>query len=297
MYRYSIPRILCALGALVIFTFVFFSVLNITLGDLLISGGITVIITSVLLFLARLAFNMKKTDNMFKLQFYRVLEFLSVLLYAVCGLASLLIFNHCFTVWQRTGEIRESLNIRQMEDMLPKYEEYANQRIANYTNQVEEAISYRYARTQELIDLGFNNNSPETLESQKARKIEKLKQILRPHTYKALTDTIATSIAKFVRIVEGFSPITAPKNITRIEGWAKYYENQLFGFSHYKLKGENAEDFQFESTFGNVKVILTDWKGDLFSPKRFLGYGIGLTALIFMLFPYFKVKRSNKLNY
>ena len=96
------------------------------------------------------------------------------------------------------------------------------------------------------------------------------------------------------KFVEEFSPITAPKNITRIEEWAKYYENQLISFSHYKMKGENAEDFQFESTFGNVKNILTGWNDDFFSTKRYTGYFVGIIALVLMLFPYFWGNRSIK---
>ncbi len=295
MNRYIIPRIFCVVGALVIFAGLFLSGLNITLGSFFVSIGIAIGITILLLLFAILAFKMK-TSNKKKIRKIipcRFVEILSVLLFFIAGLASLLLFNHCFAVWQRSGEIQAKLNIRQLESMLPEYEQYANQRIANYNDQLSEAISYRSAGKHELMDLGFNTSSSETLESQKARKIEKLKQILRPHTYKALTDTIATSIAKFVSIVEGFSPITAPKNITRIEEWAKYYQDQLNSFSHYKMKGENAADFQFESTFGDVKEILTGWK-DGHSSKRFVGYLIGITALIFMLFPYVWGSRSMK---
>jgi hypothetical protein len=239
---------------------------------------------------------MKKTNNMMRLYIYRKLEFLSIFLFALGGLSSLLIFSHCIAVWQRTGEIRENLNIRQLEKMLPEYENYANQRIINYENQLNEAISHKSARNQELIDLGFDLNSNETLKIQKDRKIEKLKQVVRPHIYKELTDTINSNIIKFISVVEQFSPITAPKNITLIEKWTKYYERQLYNFSHYKMKGENADNFHFESTFRNVRSILTEWE-DIFSLQRLVGYSIGLAALICMLYPYLKVGRSNKLNY
>ncbi len=297
MKKYKIQNVFCAVSALAIFVGVFLSELNITLGDFLISSGIAFGITSLLLLLVILAFYMKKTNNMYKLYIYRKLEFFSVFFYTFCGLASLLIFNHFMTVWLRTGEIRENLNIRQLENMLPEYEKYANQRIANYENQLVEAISYSNARTQELINLGFNTSSTETLESQKVRKIELLKQSLRNYEYKEFTDTITTQIEEFVGNVDGFSPITAPKNITKIEEMAKYWENRLKKYSHKTMKGEKAEDFQFESTFGNVKDILTGWKDNIFMPQRFLGYGLGIFALIVMLFPYFKVKRSNRCNY
>jgi hypothetical protein len=295
MNRYIIPKIFCTLGALVIFSGVFLSELNITLGDFLISGSIAVGITMVLLILAILAFKMKISHKkkIRKTIPCRFVEVLSILLFVISGLASLLIFNHCITVWQRSGEIQKNLNIRQLENMLPEYEKYANQRIANYERQTNDAIRFRNSQPGELTNLGFNTSLDESLANQKARKIEKLKQILRPHTYKNLTDTITTNIAKFVGIVEDFSPITAPKNITRIEEWAKHYEVQLIGFSHYKMKGENAEDFQFESTFGNVKEILTKWN-DFFSPKRYTGYFAGIISLILMVFPYFWGNRSIK---
>lgn len=295
MNRYIIPKIFCAVGVLVIFAGLFLSGLNITLGDFLISGVVAVGISAVLLFFALLAFNMKISHRkkIRKIIPCRFVEVLSILLFVISGLASLLVFNHCITVWQRTDEIKGNLNIHQLEKMLPKYEDYANQRIANYERQTNDAIRYRFSQKDELTKLGFNTSFDESLASQKARKIEKLKQILRPHIYKELTDTIKINIAKFIGIVEEFSPITAPKNITRIEEWAKHYEIQLIGFSHYKMKSENAGDFQFESTFGNVKAILTKWN-DFFSPKRYTGYFAGIISLILMLFPYFWGNRSIK---
>lgn len=298
MNRYIIPKIFCAVGSLVIFAGVFLSELSITLGNFLISCIFALGITAVLLLFAFLAFNMKifHKKKIRKILPCGIVEVSSIVLFTICGFASLLIFNHCITVWQRTGEIIKNLNIRQLENMLPAYEKYANQRISNYQIQLDEAILYKNARTQELENLGINFPSTESLESQKGRKIEKLKQVLRPHTYKKLTDTITTSIKIFVDIVEKFSPITAPKNITRIEEWAKYYENQLNSFSHNKMKGENSDVFQFESTFGNVKEILTGWNDDFFSPKRYTGYFAGIIALILMLFPYFWGNRSIKLR-
>jgi hypothetical protein len=304
MNRYIVPKIFCAVGTFVILAGVFLSELNITLGNFLKSGIIAVVITAILLLCAILAFNMKTSHKKKCLKRTipcRFVEFVSVILFVVVGLASLIVVNHCITVWLRTSEIQKHMNIRQLENMLPEYEKYASERIKNYTNQLNEAILYRDARpSNELTNLGFNINSNEALERQRDRKIEKLKQILRPHTYKELTDTITASIAKFIGIVEDFSPITAPKNITRIERWTEYYENQLNNFSQYKMKGENAKDFHFQSTFGNVEDILTqnltEWDDpDIF--KRFLGYGVGLTALLLMLFPYFFGNRSIKLKH
>jgi uncharacterized membrane protein YiaA len=297
MNRYIIPKIFCAVGTLIIFVGVFFSALNITLGGYFISFLVAVVITAILLLFAVLAFNMKTAHKkkIRKTIKCRTVEIISLVLFTVSGLASLLIFNHCITVWQRTSEIQTNLNIRQLEKMLPAYENYANQRIEKYKTQLDEATLYRSARTQKLTDLSFDTKSVEALESQKLRKVGKLEQVVRPHTYKELTDTINVNIAKFINIVEEFSPITAPKNITRIEEWARHYEQQLNSFSQYKMKGEDADDFHFDSTFGNVKDILTNYM-DYFSPKRFTGYLAGIIALICMLFPYFWGHRSIKIT-
>jgi|GEM_PF-6979500 len=294
--RYIVPKIFCALGTIIILVGIFLSVVNITLGNMPISAGIAVSITAVLLGFIILAYNMKKTDNMRKLHIFKTIEVISVILFFVIGLASLLIFNHCIMVRQSAGEIKKNMNIRQLENMLPEYEKYANQRIENYKTQLNEAIQYKDYRQSELTNLGFDLNSIEDLNSQRDRKIQKSRQVLYPYNYDSLKISITDTISKFVNVVEGFSPITMPKNITRIEEWAKYWEKQLVDFSHYKMKGENSENFRYETTFGNVKNILITYD-DYFTPKRFLGYGIGLFALICMLFPYFKVRRSNKLNY
>jgi hypothetical protein len=294
--KYIVPKIFCALGTLAIFAGVFLSAINITLGNILESAVIAFVIATVLLLFTFLAFKMKQTNNMIRLRTYRRLEFFSVFLFMVGGFASLLLFNHCITVWQSTDEIQHNLNIRQLENLLPEYENYANQRIANYKSQLDDAVKYRPSRSSDLTNLGFDMFSVEDLNSQKARKILKLKQVVYPHTYDTLKISINDSIARFVNIVENFSPLTAPKNIITIEHWAKAWEKQLTDFSKYKMKGENTDDFRFVSTFGNVEQILTEWT-DFANPKRFLGYGIGIAALICMLFPYFKAKRSNKLNY
>jgi hypothetical protein len=294
--KYIVPKIFCALGAIAIFAGVFLSEINITLGNMAKSAGIAAGIIAVLLLFAVLAFNMKQTDNMIRLRTYRKLEFLNVFLFVIGGLASLLIFNHCITVWQHTDEIQKNLNISQLKNLMPEYESYAKQRVKKYEIELNEAIQYRSSNTTALTNLGFDIYSKEDLNSQKERKIAKLKQIVYPHTYDTLKISINDSIAYFINVVKNFSPLTAPKNIITIEKWAKAWEKQLSDFSHHKMKGEDTKDFQFASTFGNVQQILTKWE-DFTNPRRFLGYAIGLAALICMLFPYFKAKRSNKLNY
>ena len=301
MNRYIVPKFVCALGTLVICAGIFFSVLNITLGNYSISSAVAVAITAILLLLAILAFNMKtaRKKKIKKIIKCRTVEIFSTILFIICGLASLLIFNHCITVWLQTREIRENLNIHQLENILPEYKKYANQRIANYEKQLDEAISYRNARTQELTDLGFDLNSIEALKSQKARKIKKQIQIVYPHIYDTLKESITDSVARFIKKAEGLRVIaTLPKQIKPIEQSAKSWEMQLVNFSNYKMKGENAEDFQFESTFGNVENILTDYT-DYSSPNRFnrfIGCLVGIIALICMLFPYIFGNRSIKIT-
>ena len=297
MNRYIIPKVFCAGGTLIIFAGVLISELNITLGNYAMSFLIAIVITALLLLFAVFAFKMKTSHKkkIKKTIKCKTVETISLVLFIVSGLLSLLIFNHSITVrWFCRSEIQENLNVRQLENMLPEYENYANKRIENYKTQLDEAVLYKSARTQELIDFGFDTKSLEALESQKIRKIGKLEQVVRPHTYKELTDTINKDIAKFINIVEDFSRITIPKNITRIEEWARYYELQLHNLSQYKMKGENAEDFHFRSTFGNVRDILTDYT-DYFSAKRFIGYFFGVIALIWMLLPYLFGNRSIKI--
>jgi hypothetical protein len=303
MNRYIVPKIFCALGAIAVFAGIFLSELNITLGDMLESAIIAIVITVVLLLLAILAFNMKTAHRkkcLKKTVKCKTVEYFSLVLFIIAGICSLAIFNHCITVWQSTDDIERNMNIHQLENILPEYERYANKRIEDYEVQLNEAV-----RNNELRELGFNVNcidvldfdvnSVERLESQKNRKIIKLKQVVYPHIYDSLKISITDSINKFVSIVEDFSPLTMPKNITRIEEWAKSWEKQLISFSYDKMKGENAKDFQFESTFGNVEDILTNYK-DYFAAKRILGYGFGLFALICMLFPYIFGNRSIKIT-
>lgn len=293
MNRYIIPKILCAIGILTIFAGIFFSELNITLGDILTSSLIAAGINIFLLSCVILAYYMKKTNNMRKLHIFKTVEFLSIFLFFMGGISSLLIFNHCITVWQQEGKIKDSLNIHQLNNLLPDYENYADTRTKNYEIQLDTAIrnSRNKNNQSDLINLGFEMNSLEALESQKTRKINKLKQIVYPHD--SLKIAITDSITKLVNSVDKFSPITLPKNITKIDEWVKSWKNQLVVFSDYMMKGENAEKFKFECSIGNVKNILTDY-GDYSSPKRYPGYAIGGVALICMLFPYLKVKISNK---
>lgn len=298
MNRYIVPKMFCALGTLVIFAGIFLSNVNISLGNMPTSAIIALIITTVLLLLAITTFQMKtahKKRCLKKMLKCKTVEIFSVIIFAISGIASLLIFNHCFAVWQSTDEIKKNMNIHQLENLLPKYENYANQRIKEYTIQLDEAIRYKQYGKTELENLGFSPNSLEDLNSQRNGKIKKLEQVVYPHIYDSLKISITDSINTFIRIVEGFSPLTMPKNITRIEEWAKSWEAQLINFSYHKMKGENATDFHFESTFGNVDNILTTYD-DYLSEKRFLGYGIGVFALIFMLFPYFFGIRSIKIT-
>ena len=295
--RYIVPKIFCVIGTLIILAGIFLSEVDITLGNnMLLSTIIAIGISAALLGFVILAYQLKQTDNMIRWRFYRTMEYGSIVLFVISGLSSLLIFNHCITVWQYTNKIQENMNIRQLENMLHGYENYANQRIKNYEIQLDNAILYKNMNRTDLKNLGLDINSIEDLNSQRNRKVEKLKQVVFPHIYDSLKVSISDSIRKFVSIVEDFSPITMPKNIIRIEEWVKSWETQLREFSEYKMLGENADNFNFTSTFGNVENMLTEWT-DFFEEKRMLGYITGIISLIFMLFPYFKAKRSNKFNF
>jgi len=298
MNRYILPKIFCALGTFVILAGIFLSELNITLGNYSKSAIIAVLIAAGLLLFAISAFQMKTSHKkrcLKRLLKCKTVEYFGLVLFAISGAACLLIFNHCITVWQSTGDIKTNMNIRQSENMLPEYEKYANQRIENYKVQLSKAIRNKNSSKTELVNLGFDVNSPEDLKSQSNRKIDKLKQVVFPYIYDSLKTSIRDSIRGFIYMVENFSPITMPKNIIRMEEWTKHWEKQLNDFSHYRMKGEKAEVFHFESTFGNVEHILTYTK-DYFSAKRYTGYGVGLVALLFMLFPYFWGNRSIKIT-
>ena len=89
MNRYIIPKIFCAVGALVIFSGVFLNELNITLGDFIISGGIALGITAVLLLFAFVAFEMKifHKKKIRKIIPCPFVEVFSIVLFIICGLA------------------------------------------------------------------------------------------------------------------------------------------------------------------------------------------------------------------
>lgn len=293
--RFSLADLLTLLAALA-FGFICFLGLNfVTEGDLLISILIAVGIVLILGGLALMAKLQKTVRKDFKTHI--IVEFSLVVVFTILFFGvSYLVFPHFFTVSSKKDQIKESLlsSIGGATKMFDDYETYAKNRESIYEANLNSVVAAKKTRPTDYSDYGFGADGISD-NVQIENKLFTLHADLFPTNY---SDTVSRRGTKDVATkwlneqrstVSQWKPIGIPIVANELAAKASEWRSELIGYSKIREKGENAQDFSYELSFGDVSPLLTEME----SPKSLpIILSVALWAL--MLFSWLITKRDTR---
>lgn len=293
--RFSLADLLTLIAA-VAFGFICFLGLNfLSEGAVELSIAIAVGITIVLGGLALLIKLQKKVMSNFKMHIIlegSLLVVFTILFFAI----SYLLFPHYFNVSDRKEKITETLleSISGAEKMFDSYEAYAQNRESVYKLNLNSVVAAKNTRPNDYASFGFGAAGISD-RVQIENKLFTLHADLFPTNYADTVSKMGTKdialrwLSEQRSVVSEWKPIGVPIVANEIAAKAENWKQELIGYSHIREKGEEAEDFSFQLSFGNVSSYLTDVESPTIIP---ILLSIALWAM--MLFSWLITKRGTR---
>lgn len=220
---------------------------------------------------------------------FAILEVLAIFIYILSSIVSLIPFSHYFTVRSRKDIIHEKMitNIENAKTMFDDYEDYAKQRIFNYSTDLQAAINGKEYNQEYITKYGFNDDG-ESYSSQKERKIRIFEDDLMPAHY----DSIKVEALKWLEKAKTKSNVWKPIGFFNVVNSIKMETNGwLSSLKSYSLTARKDEGspFEYSISFASVEKELTTRSEPTLSALIF-----AITLLSLILFPYFIACRDLK---
>ena len=293
--RFSLADLLTLLAALA-FGFICFLGKNFeTEGDILISVLVSFGIVIILGGLALTAKLQKTVRKGFKAHI--IVEFCIVIVFTgLYFFASYYTFPHYFTVSSKKEQIKKSLlsSIDGATKMFDDYEAYAKNRESFYEANLNSIVAAKNTRPTDYSDYGFGAEGISD-DVQIENKLFTLHADLFPTNY---SDTVSRKGTKDVATkwlteqrstVSQWRPIGIPIVAKELAARASEWRSELISYSKIREKGEVAQDFTYELSFGDVSPLLTE-KG---SPNL-LPIILSIVLWALMLFSWIITKRDTR---
>ncbi|MFN3760285.1 MAG: hypothetical protein ACK4SF_13830 [Algoriphagus aquaeductus] len=238
---------------------------------------------------------LKKTSRNFKTS----LVFELILLTFFLGLIvifSISPFPHYFHVNEQKDEIQKELieNISQAENLFREYEEYALLRENMYKNKLNSIVNSKRINSSDYEYYGFTfDNISDDLQIQ--NKLFTIHAELFPSNYSdsmnnnGIKEVATEWLQNAKKTTTNWKSIGIVSIVNDVEKNTNDWKNILVSLSKVKQKGENAEDFNYELSFENVKGNLTTLKKPNTTSTIF-----AIGTCILMLFSYFISERHSK---
>lgn len=269
-------------------------------GNFAIAGVWTALIVLLLLALFMAVQQLKGCDEKFakKIVVERILFFSSPLLFV--GL--MIPYAHTWKVQRNNDEIVEQFNeaINSSRQMFTDYENYSNNRIANYGQSVEDVLTYDSLHGR-FLNSGFTVGLEQT---QKENRMEALRLQLLPCDYDSLK-VVANKWIDEANHGANVWNVFLLGNIKEISSAIEKWHGQLTTFStKHTLKSEEVLEGSIAPFDGNRKSIQKALDGltglsEIYTERGWpslWGWLSGLLCYIMLLFPWLVQKRHPK-NY
>lgn len=257
------------------------------------------------LFIAALLFGtafgaklLKRTSRNFKTSFvWEVILLVLFVLFAVFFATKTSPFSHYFTVTQQKLEINSKLqaSITQAENMFVAYEKYTDKRKNLYKYKLQSVVAAKRINPAEYVKYGFNPTSGVSDASQIDTKMFTVHADLFPTNYSDTTahngiKEVATKWLQYAKTTtNSWIPIGIVTAVNDIEKNSNEWLNNLVTLSQVREPGEQAEDFEYELKFEDVKTHFTK-----LGSSSLRSIGLAVLAYILMLLSWFVTKRSTR---
>jgi hypothetical protein len=287
--KFSLADLLTVLGTLIFGFFCFFSFNFLTQGDTttsLVWASVIALVIGGLAFGAKL---LKRTSRNFKT--YIIWEWILLFFFVLIGIIAIFPFSHYFAVSEQKEEIQQQLisNITQAESMFVKYEEYANNRIDKYKNNLNSIVNAKIVNSSEYLNCKFVEGTDDNIQIE--NKVFTLIVHLYPSNYQEMEQVDSIWLADSKKAVGDWSPSGVVKVMNTVKAETTSWKEQLSNYSQFLADCENSPipPFEFPLNFSNVndKII------NLQRPIP-LSIGIAFGLYLFMLLSYFITKRHTR---
>jgi hypothetical protein len=295
--KFSLADVLTLLAALA-FGFVCFLGKNFaSLGNTRLSI-IWAIVAAVSLFgFAMCAILLKRINLNFKSLFKWEMIFLSLFTVSA-AFFSYTIFPHYYAVSGQRTEIQKKLSasIAQAEEMFAAYEHYAEERKNLYSDKLRSVAAAKninpgeYAQySDEYARYGFISSSAVSDDRQIENKMFVIHaDLFSTVNYEAMKEEWSRWMPDARGKVENWKPIGIVGVVNKIEISSKDWLGALVNLSKVREMGEQANDFEYNLTFADVKQHFT-----VKSKPTLLSAGLAVAAYLIMLFSYLRTKRKS----
>ena len=288
--KFSLADVLTVLAALG-FGFVCFLSANFyTLGDTKYSVIAASVVAVLLGGLAMCVKLLKRTGGNFKICYIWEMSLLGLFV-ALALVCLFTVFPHYFSVIAKNSAFQTEImkNITQAKTMFAEYEKYAKHREHLYRTKLQSVAAARDANPGEYAEYDF------TVDVAAAKQIENkmftVHADLFPSNYIEMKQVDSIWLAKSQKITESliFNPIGIVGVVNKIEENTKEWTANLKELSTKRAKNEEAEDFSFTLSFGDIKQYFTTLER-----PPLLSVALALAAYAMMLLSWFVTKRSTK---
>jgi hypothetical protein len=248
--KFSLADVLTILTALG-FGFICFLGTNFyTLGNIPKSILIALIITLLLFSTAFTAKLLKRTSVNFKTRFISEMVLLVVFTMLLL-LFTYMPFSHYFTVSAKNTIIVNKIqtSIAQAENMFPKYELEAENRMDLYNSKLKSVIAAKEPNPTEYANYGFKNGISDEIQLNK--KMENISATLFPTNYsdsltqKGIKEVAMNWLLDAKSSTVNWKPIGITNVVVDIESKSNEWLSMLIEISKIKQKNELAEDFTY----------------------------------------------------
>lgn len=257
--KFSIADLLTVIAALT-FGFICYISFNFKfLGDTIKSVIWAAVIAVVLGILALLPKWMKSADRNFKVHF--ILEWVFLFLFVVMAVVALFPFSHFFAVSSKDNKqmIQSSIHadIVQAEALYDTYEEYANNRLSLFENEIRTAILNKNSNMSDYTRFGLKTDPNVSDQKQMEHKIDVLRGKLYPSNYTEEKNVHNAWLNSSVDKVSRWNPIGVMNVISHVQSEISTWVDGLENNSSYRAAGETVENFAYPVAFSSVNALLT----------------------------------------
>lgn len=215
----------------------------------------------------------------------------------VVFIAGMISMSHFWTVRSQNDEIVETFknSIKSSKQLFTDYEEYSNQRIETYQNNLTQIIVNKSSNPQAFKNAGFEDSKASI---QRDNMVETLRLQLLSQNY----DSLKTVANKWIDdAAQGASTwnVFLLGNTQEIKAALGNWENQLKSFSAKEMSNESITGTvdHFQSNGANNAIVGIDSLTSSFTNQKFPTLGAiiyGLIIYFMLLFPYFLQDRHTK---
>ena len=226
-----------------------------------------------------------------------ILEFSAIVVFTILFFGvSYYIFPHYFTVSSKKKDIKKTLNssIEVAAKMFDQYESYVRNRESLYEANLKSVVAAKKTSPADYVAYGFVSGIISD-NAQIDNKLFSLHADLFPTNYSdsiyrnGIKDVATTWLKRQKNVVSQWKPIGIPIIVNDLSEKATSWRNKLRDFSKVREKGENAQDFSYTLSFGDVTPLLTDME----RPKPLLVL-LSVILWVVMMFSWFITRRDTR---